>query len=362
MGELAEGGVSLVITSPPYPMIEMWDESFSRMDPEVAVALREGNGTRAFGLMHAALDPVWSECYRVLQPGGFMCVNIGDATRKVLANFRLYTNHARITSYCESLGFQSLPAILWRKQTNAPNKFMGSGMLPCGAYVTLEHEYVLVFRKGDKRNSADLPAEQRWSSALFWEERNAWFSDVWDLKGTRQALGGGETRGRSAAFPFDLPYRLVNMYSMQGDTVLDPFLGTGTTIAACLACARNTVGYEIDPNLSKVIEESVVKAAKSVDSVVSERLASHTRFIGESELRRGSPLGYTNEVYGFRVMTKQETKIRLLSLDSIRAEGEGRFSASHSIAMPNTNHQVTLDLGNDCRFAEDQLPLRFADQ
>ena len=101
--------------------------------------------------MHCLLDTVWRECARVVRPGGFVCVNIGDATRKVGDNFRLYTNHSRVTLTLESAGLQSLPLVLWRKQTTAPNKFMGSDMLPSGAYVTLEHEYILVFRKGDKR-------------------------------------------------------------------------------------------------------------------------------------------------------------------------------------------------------------------
>lgn len=101
--------------------------------------------------MHQELDKIWSECYRVLKEGGIACINIGDATRTINNNFCLYTNHARIINYCLKIGFTNLPNIIWRKQTNAPNKFMGSGMLPAGAYVTLEHEWILIFRKGGKR-------------------------------------------------------------------------------------------------------------------------------------------------------------------------------------------------------------------
>ncbi|MFW6286491.1 MAG: DNA-methyltransferase, partial [Candidatus Sumerlaeota bacterium] len=169
MSVLPDASVDLVVTSPPYPMIEMWDRIFAGQDADIGAALADKDGPAAFEKMHCVLDAVWRECERVLRAGGFACINIGDATRKVGDNFRLYTNHSRITNFCENLGFQSLPAILWRKQTNAPNKFMGSGMLPAGAYVTLEHEYILVFRKGDKRVFDAEEKNRRRRSAYFWE-------------------------------------------------------------------------------------------------------------------------------------------------------------------------------------------------
>src|SRR5690606_1592163 len=137
------------------------------------------------------------------------------------------------------LGFANMPNILWRKQTNAPNKFMGSGMLPAGAYVTLEHEWILVFRKAGKRTfRSEAEKKLRRESAFFWEERNTWFSDLWDLKGVKQKITNSGSRDRSAAYPFELPYRLINMYSVKGDIVLDPFLGTGTTALAAMATER----------------------------------------------------------------------------------------------------------------------------
>lgn len=150
MKEVSSESVNFMVTSSPYPMIEMWDEMFARQSSSVEKALAKGNGTNAFELMHQVLDPVWKEVYRVLKFGGFACVNIGDATRTINGNFVLYPNHMRILKAALELGFSALPCILWRKQTNAPNKFMGSGMLPAGAYVTLEHEYILILRKGPK--------------------------------------------------------------------------------------------------------------------------------------------------------------------------------------------------------------------
>jgi DNA modification methylase len=127
MKELPSESVDLIVTSPPYPMIEMWDEIFSGLNPSIRDTLDKSAGMEAYELMHQELDPVWDEVYRVLKKGRFVCINIGDATRTINGDFQLYTNHSRIQSYLEQLGFSSLPAILWRKQTNAPNKFMGSG-------------------------------------------------------------------------------------------------------------------------------------------------------------------------------------------------------------------------------------------
>ena len=113
-------------------MISMWDDIFSNQNPEIQDALACGDGKQAYELMHEILDSVWSEVFRVLKKGRFACINIGDATRKIRDDFCLYPNHARIVNYLLNIGFSVLPDILWRKQANTPNKFMGSGMLPAG--------------------------------------------------------------------------------------------------------------------------------------------------------------------------------------------------------------------------------------
>ena len=211
-------------------MIAMWDDIMSRQNPAIADALAANDGNLAFSLMHNESDKIWAEVCRVMKPGGFVCVNIGDATRTLDGLFQLFSNHSRIVQFFVQQGFSCLPAILWRKPTNAPNKFMGSGMLPAGAYITLEHEYILVFRKGGKRVfPTELEKLCRQQSAFFWEERNQWFLDMWDVRGTQQRLLTTTSRERSGAYPFEIPHRLINMYSVRGDVVLDPFLGTGTT-------------------------------------------------------------------------------------------------------------------------------------
>ena len=331
MTDIADNSVQLVVTSPPYPMIAMWDEMFSKKAKPIAKALKNHDGPLAFDLMHQILLSVWKELWRVMAPGGFACINIGDAVRTVNGDFRLYTNHARILSDFLDLGFSALPAILWRKQTNAPNKFMGSGMLPAGAYVTLEHEYILIVRKGSKRVfETEKEKLHRHESAIFWEERNQWFSDIWmDLKGSRQALGGKEARKRSAAFPFELAYRLINMYSVRGDTVLDPFLGTGTTMAAAMAAGRNSVGAEIDPSLAPTIEEMAGPMVAISNRRIAQRLDHHRRFVKE-RTESGKPPKHTNRYYGFPVVTKQETKLILNPLKEIKRAGDGTFEVVYA--------------------------------
>lgn len=260
MTALDDDSVELAVTSPPYPMIEMWDDLFRSLNPDVEAALDAGDGRRAFELMHEALHATWDELARVLVDGGIACINVGDATRTVGDGFRVYQNHARIVEYFDELGFEPLPDILWRKPANSAAKFMGSGMIPPNAYATLEHEYLLVFRNGSERRSFEPGSERRYESAYFWEERNEWFSDVWtDVRGTVQALDDDENdlRERSAAYPFEIPYRLINMYSVHGDTVLDPFWGTGTTSLAAMAAGRNSVGYELDEGFISVFEDTV---------------------------------------------------------------------------------------------------------
>jgi DNA modification methylase len=319
---LPENSVDLVVTSPPYPMIEMWDEAFGSMSDDAAAALADGDGERAFEAMHAVLDDVWAEIERVLCPGGIACINVGDATRTLADRFRVYPNHARVLSAFEELGFDPLPDILWRKPANSAAKFMGSGMVPPSAYVTLEHEYVLVFRNGERR-AFEPGADRRYEAAYFWEERNRWFSDVWtDVQGKTQTLDAERARDRSAAFPFAVPYRLVNMYSVYGDSVLDPFWGTGTTSLAAMVAGRDSVGVDRDPEVAGAFDERVATVTDLSRSIVDERLDDHRTFVREAR-ERGETFDYEAEHYEFPVRTRQERKIRFYAVDDVEAVEEG---------------------------------------
>src|SRR5690625_3383185 len=311
LSNLKEDSISLVVTSPPYPMIEMWDDSFTAQNSAIGKALEKNNSDHAFELMHQVLDKVWKECYRVLHQGGIACINIGDATRTIKKKFQLFPNHSRIISTFLDLGFSNLPNIIWRKQTNAPNKFMGSGMLPPGAYITLEHEFILVFRKGNKREFSYKGKPNRRESSYFWEERNKWFSDLWNLKGTSQLLSKNKIRNRSGAYPFEVPYRLINMFSVRGDTVLDPFLGTGTTALAAIASGRNSIGYELENNFQKIIQKNLLAKPNltSINDTIRQRILSHINFTEDRIEKKGKEsIKYINEFFDFPVMTRQEKK------------------------------------------------------
>ena len=334
--EIASESVDIVVTSPPYPMIDMWDNMFGSQNPEIQKALACGDGRQAYEFMHEILDSVWDELFRVLKDGRFVCINIGDATRKIKDDFCLYPNHARILNYLLNIGFSALPDILWRKQTNAPNKFMGSGMLPAGAYVTLEHEYILIVRKGAKREfRTEDEKRNRRASALFWEERNIWYSDIWtDIKGTEQKLANTTPRLRSAAFPFDLAYRLINMYSVKGDVVLDPFLGTGTTIAAAMTSGRNSIGIEIDKSFQPTICPIVRHIVDFSNDYLHGRLIRHFEFV-KNRIRNSEPLKYTNRYYGFPVVTSQEQCILLNGLKEVQTRGDNIFEVKYSTKPQN---------------------------
>ncbi|MDR0493366.1 MAG: site-specific DNA-methyltransferase [Nitrososphaerota archaeon] len=342
MSDISNESIDLMVTSPPYPMIEMWDEIFSEQNPAIREALKNEDGNRAFELMNQELDKVWKEVYRVLKSGGFACINIGNATRKIGEEFKLYSSHSRILEYCISIGFSSLPEILWRKQTNAPNKFMGSGMLPAGAYVTLEHEHIIILRKGNKRNfKTEEEKLRRQKSAFFWEERNLWFSDIWeDLKGTKQNNIDNQIRERSGAYPFELAYRLINMFSLKEDTILDPFLGTGTTTMAAMAAGRNSIGFEIDPNFANQLSMRFQEIVTLSNDLIENRINNHLNFIKERISTRGA-LGYKNKVYGFPVMTSQEIEIA--------------FSEVHKIVNKDHEFEIEYKEASSYKFSEDEI-------
>ena len=321
LASIPTASVQLIVTSPPYPMIEMWDDVFSKQDPAIKAALDAGDGISAFNKMHSVLGEIWNECDRVLMDNGFVCINIGDATRTINNSFQLYSNHAQIIMFFLNKGYCVLPDIHWRKQSNAPNKFMGSGMYPAGAYVTYEHEYILVFRKGGKRVFSGEAKQRRQKSAYFWEERNIWFSDLWDIKGTSQVITDSNAgRGRNASYPFEIPYRLVNMYSAEGDTVLDPFAGLGTTNLACMASERNSIGVEIDPAIAELALKNIAVTPREINNVVQSRLDNHIAFI-ESLSTEKQEKCYENTNHGFKVKTKQETAIKIDRIKAITLSG-----------------------------------------
>jgi len=226
MGELEDKSVHLMITSPPYPMIKKWDDLFGKVD---------------FNFQHDQLLPVWQECHRVLVDGGIACVNIGDATRSIDGEFQCYPNYAKITMAFLEIGFIPLIPIFWKKISNRPNAFLGSGFYPPNAYVAQDHEYIGIFRKGSLRKFT--PKDPiRIESMYTKQERDLWFQQVWNIPGAKGAK-------ESSSFPKEIAYRLIRMFSVIGDTVLDPFCGSGTVLHEAVTYRRIGVGYDIEDSI-----------------------------------------------------------------------------------------------------------------
>lgn len=262
---LPDASVQLVVTSPPYPMIEMWDALFT------AWTGRAVGDPGFYDACHGALARVWGQCARVLAPGGIAAINVGDATRTLDADFQLYPNHVDVTRACVAAGLTPLVPILWKKPTNKPNAFLGSGFLPPNAYVTLDCEHILLFRKGGARR---LPPKDllRYASEFSKAERDVWFSQIWDMRGAGQTTD--DLARRNAAFPDEVPSRLVRMFSVLGDAVLDPFAGTGTTLRVAAAEGRRAVGFETEPALAGTLARIQAPTGREVVERLRKRYSS----------------------------------------------------------------------------------------
>src|SRR5881296_2064539 len=260
MSEVTDETVHLTVTSPPYPMVSIWDDSFA----EAAAP--------SYNEMHEYLNETWREIRRVLIPGGIACINVGDATRASNGIFHLYPNHSRIIENFEKLGFVTLPYVLWKKPTTKPHykgkgAFLGSGFMPPNAYVTLDMEYILIFRKGPPRSFPPKDPD-RYKSRFTKGERDEWFSQVWKVQGVRQSVDGLERR--VAAFPEEIPRRLIRMFSVQGDLVLDPFLGSGTSLKAAMELGRKFVGYEKLKEMTEIIRQKTQAGSEKIEFLEAE--------------------------------------------------------------------------------------------
>jgi DNA modification methylase len=230
MADLESGSVELIITSPPYWQIK---------DYGAPGQIGHGQGLRAY--LHD-LSLVWEECHRVTREGGRLCVNIGDqfARASLYGRYRIIPLHAEVICQCAAHGFDYMGSIIWRKKTTMNTSggatVMGSYPYPPNGIVEIDFEYILLFKKPGVREKKNAAAKK--SAAMSRDEWKTWFSGHWEL-------GGARKKGHEAPFPEEIPRRLIRMFSFPGDTVLDPFLGTGTTAAVAWSLGRNAIGYEI---------------------------------------------------------------------------------------------------------------------
>jgi DNA modification methylase len=240
MDWIPSGSVHLVLTSPPYWTLKEYPRHESQL------GLIED-----YDAFHDELDKVWKHAFRVLVPGGRLVCVVGDVclSRRRHGKHSVMPLHADIVVRARKIGFDNLSPIFWYKIANASyevengSSFLGKPYEP-NAIIKNDVEFILMLRKpGGYRQPTD---EQREASKLTKEEYQEWFRQVWN------GLMGESTRYHPAPYPEELAHRLVRMFSFVGDTVLDPFMGTGTTLLAAAKCGRNSIGVEIDHSYMKM--------------------------------------------------------------------------------------------------------------
>lgn len=246
LSALPDESVHLVVTSPPYWTLKRYNEAAGQL----------GHWEDYEGFLDE-LDAVWAECERVLAPGGRICCVVGDVClpRRLAGRHHVVPLHADLQVRARRLGLDNLAPIHWYKVANGATEVAGNGAgfygkpYQPGAVVKHDVEYILFFRKGDRYRSP-TPA-QKALSMLTKQEMQGWFRSVWT------DVSGASTKQHPAPFPVELASRLVRMFSFAGDTVLDPFVGTGTTTIAAEQAGRNSVGVEIDPEYLELAAERI---------------------------------------------------------------------------------------------------------
>jgi len=242
MKEVPNESVHLIITSPPYWQLKDY-----------------GNGNQiGFNDTYEEyinnLNLVWSECHRILHKGCRLCINIGDqfARSVYYGRYKVIPIRTEIIKFCENAGFDYMGAIIWQKVTTCHTTggatVMGSFPYPRSGILKLDYEFILIFKKYG--NSPKVSKEIKEQSTLTREEWGQYFTGHWNFPGEKQDK-------HLAMFPEELPKRLIKMFSFVGDTVLDPFLGSGTTSLAAKNLSRNSVGYEINEDFLPIIKEKL---------------------------------------------------------------------------------------------------------
>ena len=234
--QLAENSIHLVVTSPPYWTLKRYNEGDDQLGHVVD-----------YDEFIAALDDVWKHCFRALVPGGRLVINVGDvclSRKKNNGRHTVVPLHATIQEHCKQIGFDNLAPIIWHKIANANYEVSGGGGFlgkpyEPNAVIKNDIEFVLMQRKpGGYRSPSQT---ERLLSVISTDNYQRWFRQIWS------DLPGKSTAKHPAPYPVEFAERLVRMFSFVGDTVLDPFMGTGSTNLACARWGRNSIGIEVDP-------------------------------------------------------------------------------------------------------------------
>jgi len=242
MIEIENNSIDLVLTSPPYWHIK-----------DYGVSGQIGYGQSLHEYLKD-LYRIWKECYRILKQGRRLCINIGDqfARSVIYGRYKIIPLHAEFISQCEDIGFDYMGSVIWQKKTTMNTtggaNVMGTYPYPANGMIEIDYEFILIFKKPGK--SEKILKEIKDKSRLTKEEWKEYFYGHWYFGGARQIE-------HEAMFPEEIPKRLIKMYTFVGDTVLDPFLGSGTTVKTALNLNRNAIGYEINEKFLGVIKEKL---------------------------------------------------------------------------------------------------------
>jgi len=249
MDEIEDSSVHLIVTSPPY-----WQ-------------LKDYGAKEQIGFNHTYeeyinnLNLVWNESYRVLHPGCKLVINIGDqfARSVYYGRYKVVPIRTEIIKFCETIGFDYMGSIIWQKRTTKNTtggaSIMGSYPYPRNGIIEIDYEFILIFKKEGKPPKVSKEIKEK--SKISKEKWKEYFSGHWYFNGARQ-------ENHIAMFPLELPKRIIEMFSFVGETVLDPFLGSGTTSLAAMISSRNSIGYEINEDFLPIIKSKLGADSKSL--------------------------------------------------------------------------------------------------
>ena len=323
MNQVANESIHLIITSPPY-----WQLKDYGHDDQIGF-------DDTYEAYINNLNLVWSECYRVLHKGCKLCINIGDqfARSVYYGRYKVIPIRTEIIKFCETIGFDYMGAIIWQKVTTSNTtggaSVMGSYPYPRNGILKLDYEFILIFKKLGK---APSPApEMKTLSKLTNEEWNEYFAGHWNFAGEKQ-------NGHLAMFPEELPKRLIKMYSFIGETILDPFLGSGTTTLAAKNLNRNSIGYEIN----KSFKEPITKRLSLNEDELFEK-----DFIVEFKEQEKSNIDISKLPYIFNDPIELNKKVdpRKLNFGSKINDDETKKENLYSIKKIINTDMVLLDTG-----------------
>lgn len=287
MSELMDRSVHLVITSPPYWQLKDYGTK------------NQIGYNDSYEEYINNLNLVWRECFRVLNNGCRLCINIGDQFARAVyyGRYKVIPIRTEIIKFCETIGFDYMGAIIWQKKTTSNTtggaSIMGSYPTARNGILSIDYEFILLFKKLGR---AIKPSRrQKDQSKMTKEEWKKYFSGHWNFGGTKQ-------NGHIAMFPEELPKRLIKMFSFVGDTVLDPFLGSGTTSLVAKKLYRNSIGYEINSNYISFIE-------KKLDINQNDIFDSEYSFIQQEKINYNFQNEIEKQPYIFRDFHKFNKKI-----------------------------------------------------